>query len=104
MWLEGLAALSSGRSVTAQRAKSMGSAKEIMTFLARDRPPPKWSNPSNGFALERTATPRKRYRPEEIASKLRQIDVFDVARQNVAEAVRSSAVTKVTYHRRRQEF
>jgi hypothetical protein len=44
MWLEGLAALSSGRSVTAQRAKSMGSAKEIMTFLARDRP-----NPSNGF-------------------------------------------------------
>ena len=47
---------------------------------------------------------RKRHKPEEIVSKLRQVDVLVSQRQTVADAIRSNGVTEVTYYRWRQEF
>jgi len=48
--------------------------------------------------------PRKRYKPEEIVAKLRQVDVLTSQGQSVADALRSIGVTEVTYYRWRQEF
>ncbi len=48
--------------------------------------------------------PRKRYKPEEIVTKLRQVDVLPSQGQSVAEAIRQIGVTEVTYYRWRQEF
>ena len=47
---------------------------------------------------------KKRHKPEEIVSKLRQVDVLVSQGQSVAEAIRSIGVTEVTYCRWRQEF
>jgi putative transposase len=47
---------------------------------------------------------RKRYKPEEIVAKLRQVDVLVSQGQSVADAVRSIGVTDVTYYRWRSEF
>ncbi len=47
---------------------------------------------------------RKRYKPEEIVAKLRQVDVLTTQGQSVAEAIRSIGVTDVTYYRWRQEY
>ena len=47
---------------------------------------------------------RKRYKPEEIVAKLRQVDVLVSQGQSVAEAVRAIGVTEVTYYRWRREF
>src|SRR3954464_925629 len=47
---------------------------------------------------------RKRHTPEEIVSKLRQVDVLVSQGQSVADAVRSIGVTEVTYDRWRQEY
>ena len=48
--------------------------------------------------------PRKIHKPEEIVSKLRQVDVLVSQGQRVADAVRSIGVTEVTYYRWRQEY
>jgi putative transposase len=48
--------------------------------------------------------PRKRYKPEEIVAKLRQVDVLISQGQNVADAIRAIGVAEVTYYRWRQEF
>jgi putative transposase len=48
--------------------------------------------------------PRKRYKPEEIVAKLRQVDVLTSQGRPVAEAVRSIGVTEVTHYRWRQEY
>jgi putative transposase len=48
--------------------------------------------------------PRKRYKPEEIVAKLRQVDVLTSQGQSAAEAIRSIGVSEVTYYRWRQEF
>jgi len=48
--------------------------------------------------------PRKRYKPEEIVAKLRQVDVLTSQGQSIADAVRQIGVTDVTYYRWRQEF
>src|SRR4051794_11772185 len=56
------------------------------------------------FASRRTAMPRKSYKPEEIVAKLRQVDVLTSQGKNVAEAIRSTGVSEVTYYRWRQEF
>ena len=48
--------------------------------------------------------PRKRYKPEEIVAKLRQVDVLVSQGQSTAEAIRQIAVSEVTYYRWRQEF
>ena len=47
---------------------------------------------------------RKRHKPEEIVSKLRQVDVLVSQGRSVADAIRSIGVTEVTYYRWRQEF
>ena len=48
--------------------------------------------------------PRKRYTPEEIVAKLRQVDVLVSQGQNIADAVRQIGVSEVTYYRWRQEY
>src|SRR5205809_1802064 len=52
----------------------------------------------------RTVMARKRYKPEEIVAKLRQVDVLVSQGQNVGDAIRQIGVTEVTYYRWRQEF
>ena len=47
---------------------------------------------------------KKRHKPEEIVSKLRQVDVLTSQGKMVAEAIRSIGVTEVTYYRWRQEY
>ena len=47
---------------------------------------------------------KKRRKPEEIVSKLRQVDVLTSQGKTVAEAIRSIGVTEVTYYRWRQEY
>ena len=48
--------------------------------------------------------PRKRYMPEEIVAKLRQVDVLVSQGQNIADAIRAIGVSEVTYYRWRQEY
>jgi transposase-like protein len=52
----------------------------------------------------RTAMARKRYKPEEIVAKLRQVDVLVSQGQNRVDAIRQIGVSEVTYYRWRQEF
>ena len=47
---------------------------------------------------------RKRYKPEEIVAKLRQVDVLVSQGQSLVEAIRQIGVSEVTYYRWRQEF
>ncbi len=47
---------------------------------------------------------KKRHKPEEIVSKLRQVDVLTSQGQTVSQAIRSIGVTEVTYYRWRQEY
>ena len=48
--------------------------------------------------------PRKRYTPEEIVAKLRQVDVLVSQGQNIADAIRQIGMSEVTYYRWRQEY
>jgi len=48
--------------------------------------------------------PKKRYTPEEIVAKLRQVDVLVSQGQNIAGAIRQIGVSEVTYYRWRQEY
>jgi putative transposase len=48
--------------------------------------------------------PTRRHKPEEIVSKLRQVDVLVSQGQTVADAIRAIGVTEVTYYRWRQEY
>ena len=48
--------------------------------------------------------PRKRYKPEEIVAKLRQVDVLTSQGQSAADAIRSIGVTEQTYYRWRKEY
>jgi ACT domain-containing protein len=48
--------------------------------------------------------PRKRHKPEEIVTKLRQVDVMISQGKSLADAVRAIGVTRVTYSRWKQEF
>ena len=48
--------------------------------------------------------PKKRYTPEEIVAKLRQVDVLVSQGQNIADAIRQIGVIEVTYYRWRQEY
>ena len=47
---------------------------------------------------------RKRHTPEEIVTKLRQVEVLTSQGRSVAEAIRSIGVTEVTFYRWRQEY
>jgi putative transposase len=48
--------------------------------------------------------PRKIYKPEEIISKLRQVEVLTSQGKSVIDAIRSIGVTDATYYRWRQEY
>ena len=48
--------------------------------------------------------PRKKYKAEDIVSKLRQVDVLVAQGHKVPDAVRSIGVTQVTYYRWRREY
>src|SRR6516162_4076182 len=52
----------------------------------------------------RTVMARKRYKPEEIVAKLRQVDVLVSQGQGMTEAIRQIGVSQVTCYRWRQEF
>lgn len=48
--------------------------------------------------------PRKHHKPEEIVSKLRQVDVLHSQGRSMAEAIRQIGVTEITYYRWRKEY
>ena len=48
--------------------------------------------------------PKKRYKPEEIVAKLRQVDVLASQGASIADAIRQIGVSEVTYYRWRQEY
>src|SRR5512144_3055925 len=48
--------------------------------------------------------PKKRYTPEEIVTKLRQVDVLVSQGQNIADAIRQIGLSEVSYYRWRQEY
>lgn len=48
--------------------------------------------------------PRKRYTPEEIVAKLRQVEVLTSQGSSIADVARSIGVTEATYFRWRKEF
>ena len=48
--------------------------------------------------------PKRKYTPEEIVAKLRQVDVLLGQGQAVGEAVKTIGVTETTYHRWRNEY
>ena len=48
--------------------------------------------------------PRKRYKPEEIVTKLRQVDVLVSQGGSVVDAIRQIVISEVTYYRWRREF
>jgi putative transposase len=47
---------------------------------------------------------RKRYKPEEIVAKLRQVDVLVSQGASMADAIRQIGVSEVTFYRWRQEY
>jgi transposase-like protein len=47
---------------------------------------------------------RKRFKPEEIVAKLRQVEVLQSQGMAVADAIRQIGVTEVTYYRWRKEY
>jgi hypothetical protein len=47
--------------------------------------------------------PRKRYKPEEITAKLKQVDVLVAQGQSIADATRQVGITESRYYRWRQE-
>jgi putative transposase len=47
---------------------------------------------------------RKRYKPEEIVAKLRQVDVPVSQGQNMVDVIRQIGLSEVTYYRWRQKF
>jgi putative transposase len=56
------------------------------------------------ISRRRTVMARKRYKPEEIVAKLRQVDVLVSQGQGMTEPIREIGVSEVTYYRWRQEF
>ena len=48
--------------------------------------------------------PRKIYKPDEIITKLHQVEVLTSQSKSVIDAIRSIGVTDATYYRWRQEY
>jgi putative transposase len=48
--------------------------------------------------------PRRRFKPEELVAKLRQVDVLVSQGASMADAIRQIGVSEVTFYRWRQEF
>ena len=47
---------------------------------------------------------KRRYKPEEIVAKLRQVEVLQGQGSTVVDAIRQIGVTEVTYYRWRREY
>ena len=47
---------------------------------------------------------KKRFKPEEIVAKLRQVEVLQGQGSTVVDAIRQIGVTEVTYYRWRREY
>ena len=47
--------------------------------------------------LGRTDKPKRRYQPEEIIAKVRQVDVLVSQGQNIADAIRQIGVSEINY-------
>jgi len=47
---------------------------------------------------------KKTYKPEEIVSKLRQVDVLHIQGMTIADAIRQISVSEVTYYRWRKHY
>ena len=47
--------------------------------------------------------PRKKYKPEEIVAKLRQVDVLVSQGVSMADAIRQIGVSEVTFYRWRRD-
>lgn len=47
---------------------------------------------------------KRKYKPEEIFSKLRHVDVLQSQGTRIADAIRQTGVTSVTYYRWRKEY
>ena len=54
--------------------------------------------------VETEDMPRKRHTAEEVVPKLRQVDVLSSQGKSIAEAIRSTGVSEVTYYRWRSEY
>jgi len=48
--------------------------------------------------------PRKRYKPEEIVARLRQVDVLHSQGMSMADAIRRIGVSEVSFYRWRKEY
>jgi transposase-like protein len=48
--------------------------------------------------------PKRRYTPEQIVAKLRQVDVAVAQGQSIAQAVKAIGVTETTFYRWRSEY
>ena len=48
--------------------------------------------------------PKKKYRPEEIITKLREADILISQGQTVASVIKSLGVSEVTYYRWRKDY
>lgn len=48
--------------------------------------------------------PRKRYTPEEIVSKLRQVEVMTAQGASILDSAKSIGITEQTYYRWRKEY
>jgi putative transposase len=77
---------------------------EAPVGAAGDPPPLKWSDLRYVFDIQEDCNARKRYKPEEIVAKLRQVDVLVSQGENMADAIRQIGVSEVRYYRWRQEF
>jgi putative transposase len=57
-----------------------------------------------GFGIKEDQMARRRYKPEEIVAKLRQVDVLVSQGTSMADAIRQIGVSEVSFYRWRQEF
>jgi transposase-like protein len=57
-----------------------------------------------GFGIKEDRMARRRYKPEEIVAKLRQVDVLVSQGTSMADAIRQIGVSEVSFYRWRQEF
>jgi putative transposase len=56
------------------------------------------------FGIKEDQMARRRYKPEEIVAKLRQVDVLVSQGTSMADAIRQIGVSEVSFYRWRQEF
>src|SRR5262245_11885207 len=56
------------------------------------------------FGIKEDRYGEKRYKPEEIVAKLRQVDVLVSQGTSMADAIRQIGVSEVSFYRWRQEF